>query len=87
MHTPCARRYWTVLIGAFALPAPRTAHVVQNQDSVWPTLVTLQFGGGAGAPGEVDASTGRVAPALDDAPYLPGFQLYLEAGDARVLVF
>ncbi len=78
---------WSLLLGVFAVPSPQaSACVVQNQDSVWPLLSTLQFTAGA-VPLEVDPSTGALAPALDDAPYMSGFQLYLEAGDARVLVF
>ena len=36
---------------------------------------------------EVDGVTGAVRPAVDDAPFLPGLQIALLAGDARLFLF
>lgn len=81
---------WSLLAGAFALPAsaaPYTrAVLLTNQDPDLPVLATLTLAAGAAA-FELDAATGRVQPALDDAPDLPGWTLAIEAGDARLLVF
>jgi hypothetical protein len=83
---------WSLLAGAFDLPAaaaPYThALLLTNQDPDAPTLATLTLAAGAEAAAfELDAATGAVTPALDDAPDLPGWQLAIEAGDARLLVF
>jgi hypothetical protein len=77
---------WSVLLGAFGgVSGGAQAFVVQNQDYIFPAILSLSFAGGL--PLELDASTGALAPAYDDAPQMPGFQLFLDAGDARVLVF
>ena len=83
---------WSLLAGAFDLPAaaaPYThALLLTNQDPDAPTLATLTLAPGAEAAAfELDAASGAVTPALDDAPDLPGWQLAIEAGDARLLVF
>jgi hypothetical protein len=36
---------------------------------------------------EVDPVSGLVRPALDDAPFMPGFQVELLAGDARLFTW
>ena len=80
---------WSVLLGAFAAPLPQgraSAWVVHNSDTLAPAIITLEFAPGV-APDELDGVTGAIAPAYDDAPAMPGYQLYLDAGDARVLVF
>ena len=82
---------WSLLAGAFDLPAaaaPYTrALLLTNQDPDAPVLAALTLAPGAEAAAyELDLS-GAVRPALDDAPDLPGWQLALEAGDARLLVF
>ena len=83
---------WSLLVGAFDLPAaaaPYTrALLLTNQDPDAPALAALTLAPGAEAAAyELDAASGTVVPALDDAPDLPGWQLALEAGDARLLVF
>ena len=83
---------WSLLAGAFDLPAaaaPYTrALLLTNQDPDAPALAALTLAPGAEAAAfELDAASGAVRPALDDAPALPGWQLALEAGDARLLVF
>jgi len=77
---------WSVLLGAFAsVSGGSQAFAVQNQDYILPAVYSISFSGGF--PLELDASTGALAPAYDDAPQMAGFQLYVDAGDARVLVF
>ena len=83
---------WTLLAGAFDLPAaaaPYThALLLTNQDPDAPVMATLTLAPGSEAAAfELDAASGAVNPALDDAPDLPGWQLAIEAGDARLLVF
>jgi hypothetical protein len=77
---------WSVLLGAFGgVSGGAQAFVVQNQDYIFPAIFSFAFA--SGFPLELDASTGALAPAYDDAPQMPGFQLFVDAGDARVLVF
>jgi hypothetical protein len=56
-----------------------------NQDSDHPALASLTLAQGA-ALQELDGSSGAVAPAVDDSPLLPGFQVSLLPGDARLFV-
>ena len=64
-----------------------------NQDSTHPALATLGLRGAglAGAPQaqlhEVDPENGGLKLALDDAPFAPGFQLSVNAGDARLFTW
>ena len=87
---------WSLLLGVFALPPSRLPHsggvLVVNQDPDAPCLATLELlpswrtEVGASV-WEVDGVTGGVAAVWDDAPSLPGLQLMLDAGDARLLLF
>ena len=79
---------WSALAGAFALPARGgAALLLHNQDADYPVIFRVGWAGGAAA-SEVDGATGAVAPALDDAPGTgEGFNVALEAGDARLFVF
>jgi hypothetical protein len=78
--------HWSFLIGLF--DENRTL-VLSNQDHQHAALATLTLreGARAGALHEVDPQSGTLAPALDDAPVLPGFQVSLLAGDARVFTW
>ena len=80
---------WAALVGAYASPGAGWASAVllQNQDWVFPAVLNVTFTPQAPAAWELDPATGSIAPAWDDAPALPGFQLYVDAGDARLLVF
>jgi hypothetical protein len=75
---------------AAASEAGEIAVVVHNQDHASTLLASLTFSPGLAPPcasvKELDPWTGDVAPAWDDAPNSPGFQLMLEAGAARVLI-
>jgi hypothetical protein len=79
------------LIGYFKGPATtqnRQAIVIMNQRSdinVWPTI-TFRENVSIQNVRELDAHSGQVRPVRDDSPGIPGLQLVLEAGHARVLV-
>ena len=36
---------------------------------------------------EVSPESGKTTPALDDAPFMPGFQVHLVAGDGRLFTW
>ena len=74
---------WSFLLGLF--DANRTVLLV-NQDANHPALATLALRGDGGMR-EVDPDSGGLKPALDDAPFAPGFQLSVSAGDARLLTW
>ena len=78
---------WSVLIGAFSNTSDgsASAFVIQNQDPISPAIVTVTFATGS-VPLEVDAETGARIPLADDSP-MPGWQLFLAEGDARLIVF
>ena len=65
--------------------------LVVNQDdrfSLWPTirLAEMAVVGDQPVASEVDPVHGTEAPVLDDSPELPGLQLLIRAGHARLLV-
>jgi hypothetical protein len=75
-----------LLIGKFRHRDGRRAVWVMNQSlaySVWPTLV---FDAPADRVREVDRSTGREIPPMDDSPELQGFQCSLDAGEGRLFL-
>jgi hypothetical protein len=81
---------WSTFLGAFTLPSGGgTAVLVHNQavDATLLLTLTLASNATAALPQEVDGSTGVLSPAYDDAPYLPGWQVALEEGDARLFVW
>lgn len=76
---------------AAASKAGEIAVLIHNQDHAATLLASLSFRRGVpqppcGSVKELDPSTGQLAPAWDDAPNSPGFQLLLGAGTARLLV-
>ena len=79
---------WSVLLGAYASPAPTwgSAVILQNQDWVYPAVFSILFAANTTA-WEVNPTTGSIAAAWNDAPGLGGFELYVDAGDARLFVF
>lgn len=80
---------WAALVGFFSLSSQlwTAAALVHNQDPSAPAILTL-VGTNASAPvWEIDASTGQPRGAVDDAPSLPGWQVSLDAGDARLFVW
>ena len=82
---------WSFLLGFFspAVGGPSTSVVLTNQDSTHPAMASLglQRSGSAATLQELGPGTGRLTTAVDDSPMLPGFQVSLLAGDARLFVF
>jgi hypothetical protein len=78
---------WSALLGVFTSPPQRSqAFLLHNQDPDTPLLVAVGLAPGA-VPYEVDPVQGTLAVALDDAPGMPGWQVNLDPGDARLFVF
>ena len=73
---------WEFLLGFFD---SNSALLLNNQDSNHPALASLTLAHGAVLQ-EVDGSSGVVAAAVDDSPLLPGFQVSLLPGDARLFL-
>jgi hypothetical protein len=74
------------LIGSFQLPDGRRAVLIQNYEfaySAWPTVAFKAPGSGVL---EVNPKTGALEPVQDDSPDMPGLQLSLDAGEARLFV-
>jgi hypothetical protein len=71
---------WSFLLGLYD---QNGTVVLVNQDSNHPALATLEL---VGEPPlkELDPVHGTTVPALDDSPFLPGFQVSLLPGDARL---
>ena len=81
---------WSVLLGLFAAaPGAGSAVLLHNQDVAAPAIVTLALAQppAAAAACELDAASGARVQLFDDAPAMPGLQLRLAEGDARLLVF
>ena len=72
---------WEFLLGFY--DSNRTV-LLSNQDSNHPALASLTLE--AGTLKEVDGNSGVVAPAVDDSPLIPGFQVSLLPGDGRLFV-
>jgi len=74
---------WAFMLGCY--DENRTILLV-NQDSNHPALATVA-GPDVGTMLEVNPETGTAARALDDAPFHPGFQIHLGAGDGRLFTW
>lgn len=79
---------WNICLGLFKLLSPSftQAILVHNQDPNGAVCISLLT---TTSPNEVNADTGLVSAAYNDAPMMAAaaFVLCLEAGDARLLVF
>jgi hypothetical protein len=73
---------WEFMLGCY--DANKTILVV-NQDSNHPALATVA--GSVASMMEVNPHTGQTTLALDDAPFHPGFQIHLNAGDGRLFTW
>ena len=76
------------LVGEFKLADGRPALMIQNQDpsgAQWPTVV-LHMGLSYAMVLEVDPEHGTLAPVLDSSALLPGLQLRIAPGMARLFV-
>lgn len=79
---------WSICLGIFhgSTQYP-SAVLVQNQDVDNPVLITLNPAVNPSLPYEINGYSGLTVMANDDAPVINGWQVYLEAGDARLFVF
>lgn len=82
---------WSFMLGFFD---NNTTMLLVNQDSNHPALASLAFANASVCDTvtgrllmEVDPVTGVLATAQDDSPALPGFQVSLLAGDARLFAW
>jgi hypothetical protein len=74
------------LVGAFRHADGRRAVLLMNYRfaySAWPTVV---FDAPADAAREVDPLTGRLIPVRDESPDMPGLQISLADGEARLFL-
>jgi hypothetical protein len=71
---------WAVLVGGFS----GSAIVLHNQQTSYPSLVTVGLRVPWEQLKELDLSTGASKPVANDAPDLGGLGLYLNAADIRV---
>ena len=76
---------WQFMLGCF--DANKTILLV-NEDSNHPALATIAMPTASEATMmELHPTSGGAVPALDDSPFLPGFQVALLAGDGRLFTW
>jgi len=64
----------------------RRGVVLVNHDTAYTIWPTVEFDVTDEKVNEVDRATGAIVPAIDDSPDVPGLQLSLDAGDARLFI-
>ena len=74
------------LVGAFRHTDGRRAVLLQNYQFAFTAWPTVEFDAPADKVVEVDKFTGKEHPILDDSPEMPGLQISLDAGDARLFL-
>ncbi|HOX56765.1 MAG TPA: hypothetical protein P5205_10385 [Candidatus Paceibacterota bacterium] len=74
------------LLGAFAHADGRRAALLQNYHFAYSAWPTVEFDAPHAAVLEVSPVTGQAAPVADDSPDMPGLQISLDAGDARLFL-
>ena len=74
------------LVGAFRHADGRRAVLVQNYHFAYSAWPTVEFDAAPAAVLEVSPFTGNAEPVADDSPDMPGLQLSLDAGDARLFL-
>ena len=74
------------LVGAFRHADGRRAVLVQNYHFAYSAWPTVEFDAAPAAVLEVSPVTGEAAPVVDSSPDMPGLQLSLDAGDARLFL-
>ena len=75
----------TFLIGSLKHTDGRRAVLLVNHNTAYTAWPTVVFDS-AGEVVELSRDDGREHPLLDDSPELPGIQLSLGAGDARLFL-
>jgi hypothetical protein len=61
--------------------------LLTNYDEQHPALASIGLATPKASLSEVDGVTGAVRAVVDDSPFLPGLQIALLAGDARLFLF
>jgi hypothetical protein len=74
------------LVGAFRHADDRRAVLLQTYHFAYSAWPTVEFDAAPAAVLEVSPFTGQAAPVADDSPDMPGLQLSLDAGDARLFL-
>jgi len=74
------------IVGTLRHEDGRRAVVLVNYDTAFTTWPTVQFDVPDAAVQEVDRASGNIVAAMDDSPDMPGLQLSLDAGDARLFL-
>ena len=74
------------MVGAFRHADGRRAVLVQNYHFAYSAWPTVEFDAAPAAVLEVSLVTGEAAPVVDSSPDMPGLQLSLDAGDARLFL-
>ncbi|MCC7494835.1 MAG: hypothetical protein IT204_20940 [Fimbriimonadaceae bacterium] len=74
------------LIGSFTHADGRRAVLLVNYDRAFTSWPTVSFDVPPAAVLEVSTETGAAAPVVDDSPDLPGLQLSLDSGGARLFL-
>eukprot|EP00038_Savillea_parva_P019538 m.27816 g.27816 ORF g.27816 m.27816 type:complete len:438 (-) comp4455_c0_seq1:116-1429(-) len=74
---------WSFLLGLYD---DNHTVVLSNQDCNHPALASVTLASSVASLHEVSPMDGAVVPALDDAPFMDGFQVSLQPGDARVFL-
>jgi hypothetical protein len=74
------------LVGAFKHSDGRRAVLLQNYHFAYSAWPTVEFDAAPGEVLEVSPATGKSAPVADDSPDMPGLQISLDAGDARLFL-
>jgi hypothetical protein len=74
------------LVGAFRHADGRRAVLLQNYQFAYSAWPTVEFDALAATVLEVSPVTGKAAPVADASPDMPGLQLPLDAGDARLFL-
>lgn len=74
------------LVGAFKHADGRRAVLLQNYQFAYSAWPTVEFDAASEAVLEVSPVTGKAALVADDSPDMPGLQISLDAGDARIFL-
>lgn len=76
----------TFIAGAFVHRDGRRAVLMVNHDIAYTAWPSVTFDAPSGSVLEVDKTTGRLDPVVDDSPVLPGLQLSFGPGDGRLFL-
>ncbi|MCX7019550.1 MAG: hypothetical protein WCK47_09695 [bacterium] len=74
------------LVGWFRHADGRRAVIICNYHFAYTAWPTMEFAAPADKVTEVDRSSGKERPVIDDSPAIAGLQLSLDAGDARLFL-